>query len=212
MTTRLQELAREIAAELSALDGHEKISAINAIRSTIHEVSPFRDEPVDFVEWVPSERVEANAWNPNKTARPEQKLLERSIACDGYTQPIVAFLESEDRYEVVDGYHRNRVGKESHVVRERVHGYLPLAIIKASRSAKPDRMASTIRHNRARGEHQVDQMSELVRMLYQAGWRDNKIEEELGMTADEVRRMKQITGLAEMFASREFSEAWEPPA
>ncbi len=208
--TQVSDLTRLIVAELGKLELSERIGALNEIRRALHEASPFHDEPVDFVEWVPLDHVVANTWNPNRTAPPEQKLLEHSIVSDGYTQPIVTFLEDESKHEVVDGYHRNRVAKESADVRKRVLGHLPIVHIQPSRSGKSDRIASTIRHNRARGVHAVDGMSEIVRMLYQAGWRDEKIREELGMDADEVRRLKQITGLAELFASREFSEAWEP--
>ncbi len=171
-------------------------------------MSPFKAEPVDFVRWVKAESVVANTYNPNSVAPPEMKLLELSILADGYTQPIVAFgLESG--YEVVDGFHRNRVGKESNQVRARVKGYLPVVRIKAEREDKGNRMAATIRHNRARGRHRVDSMAEIVSDLTKRNWSEDKISKELGMEADEVLRLKQTTGLAELFADREFSEAWE---
>ena len=174
----------------------------------MHEISPFKDEPVDCVLWVEGEQVEANDYNPNAVAPPEMRLLELSISEDGYTQPIVAYGVN-DYYEVVDGFHRNRVGKECKEVKERIHGYLPVTIINHDREDKSDRIASTIRHNRARGKHQVTAMSDIILELSRRNWSDQKIAKELGMEPDEVLRLKQITGLAELFADNDFSEAWE---
>lgn len=207
---------KEVFYDLLSLDEDARIHAINELKKALHEASPFKDEPVDCVLWVKAEEVQANDYNPNSVAPPEMKLLERSITADGYTQPIVAW-EREMSYEVVDGFHRNRVGRESKKVRERVRGYLPLALIRQDREGKNDRVAATIRHNRARGKHRVDAMSEIVVDLKKRNWSDQKIGEELGMDPDEVLRLSQISGLAEMFADREFSEAWEadsvtPPA
>ena len=193
---------------LAMLDEAERIAVINEIKSALHEVSPFRDEPVDCVLWVDAATVDANDYNPNSVAPPEMRLLETSIAEDGYTQPIVTWLVNGCR-EVVDGFHRNRVGKESKAVRARIRGYLPVTTINDSRTDRGDRIAATIRHNRARGKHQVQAMSEIVLELARRNWSDAKIAKELGMDADEVLRLKQITGLAEMFADAEFSEAWE---
>src|SRR5690606_1244663 len=146
---------------------------------------------------------------PNVVAPPEMKLLEHSITMDGYTQPIVTFPREDGSREVVDGFHRNRVGKEAKAVRKRLRGYLPVTTIRADRADREDRIAATIRHNRARGRHQVDNMSEIVVELSRRNWSDEKIGKELGMEPDEVLRLKQISGLAEMFADEEFSEAWE---
>lgn len=189
----------------------ERIEAINEIRTFIHEVSPFKNEPVDLVLWVPADTVQANDYNPNTVAPPEMKLLETSILADGYTQPVVTFPETGDdrEYTVIDGFHRNRVGKESKEVKKRVKGYLPIVLAGDSETPKENRMASTIRHNRARGKHGVTAMSEIVVALARRNWSDEKIAKELGMDADEVLRLKQITGLAEMFSDREFSEAWD---
>ncbi len=200
--------AQELTARLAALPEHERIEAINQIKLALHKVSPFKDEPVDCVLWVPADTVQANDYNPNVVAPPEMKLLERSIEADGFTQPIVTYPINGHR-EVVDGFHRNRVGKESRVVHKRIRGYLPVTSIRADRTDREDRIAATIRHNRARGRHQVDNMSEIVVELSRRNWSDEKIGRELGMEADEVLRLKQISGLAEMFADREFSEAWE---
>lgn len=158
--------------------------------------------PVSHVQWVDAELVYANDYNPNRVAPPEMKLLEISIQADGFTQPIVVF-KTEKGYEVVDGFHRHLVGKKM--------GFklLPVVVIRSDRSDKGDRIASTIRHNRARGKHQVGRMSDIVVELKRRNWSDAKIARELGMDPDEVLRLSQISGLAEMFADREFSEAWE---
>lgn len=197
-----------LIANLADLPDNERIEAINTIKQCLHEVSPLRDEPVDCVLWVPAASVCANDYNPNSVAAPEMRLLEHSINADGYTQPIVTW-PNDGHYEVVDGFHRNRVGKESAVVRKRIKGYLPITIIRPDREGRNDRIAATIRHNRARGKHQVQGMSEIVVELSRRNWSDEKIAKELGMDPDEVLRLKQISGLAEMFADREFSEAWE---
>jgi len=158
--------------------------------------------PVSRVQWVPAEMVRANDYNPNSVAAPEMKLLRLSIESDGFTQPIVVWWTGE-HYEVVDGFHRHTIGKQLAMP------LLPVVVVNADRTDLGDRMASTIRHNRARGKHSVDGMSEIVMELARRNWSDAKISKELGMDADEVLRLKQITGLAEMFADREFSEAWE---
>lgn len=198
---------QKIFSELSAMDDDEKIEAINNIRLALREFSPFKDEPVDCVQWVKNSEVHANDYNPNSVAPPEMKLLEHSIMCDGYTQPIVTW--PNNGIEVIDGFHRHRVGKESEVVRNRVHGYLPVVVIKPSQQDKNDRMASTIRHNRARGEHRVESMADIVVELKRRFWSDEKIAKELGMEADEVLRLTQVTGLAGIFKDQEFSMAWE---
>jgi ParB-like chromosome segregation protein Spo0J len=201
-------LLAQLSDEISVLPEKEKVSALNHCKKTLHDISPFKAEPTDCVIWVPAEQVEANDYNPNAVAPPEMKLLELSIGEDGFTQPIVAWGKN-DYYEVVDGFHRNRVGKECKVIKERIHGYLPVALINNGREDKGDRIAATIRHNRARGKHQVTAMSDIVLDLTRRNWSDEKIGRELGMEPDEVLRLKQITGLAELFADKEFSEAWE---
>lgn len=201
-------LLEQLCAEIAALPEGEKITALNEARKALHEISPFSGEPVDCVLWVPADQVEANDYNPNTVAPPEMRLLELSIGEDGYTQPIVAWGKN-NYYEVVDGFHRNRVGKECKTVRERVHGYLPITLINHDREDKGDRIAATIRHNRARGKHQVAAMSDIVLELSRRNWSDAKIGRELGMEPDEVLRLKQITGLAELFSDAEFSQAWE---
>ncbi len=201
--------ARATFARLGELDEDARIDAINEIRKALREYSPLKREPVDCVLWVKAENLHANDYNPNSVAPPEMRLLQLSIMSDGYTQPIVAWPDADNSYEVIDGFHRNRVGREVGAVRKRVMGRLPIAVINTERTSKEDRIAATIRHNRARGKHQVDAMAEIVLDLSRRNWDDEKIAKELGMEPDEVLRLKQITGLAELFADKEFSEAWE---
>lgn len=198
----------ELLRELDDLDLGGKVETLNAIKSELHRYSPFAAEPVDCVLWVPAEEVTANDYNPNSVAPPEMRLLEHSITEDGYTQPIVTWKNGLT-YEVVDGFHRNRVGKDSPLVRKRVHGYLPVTVANSDRTDRTDRIAATIRHNRARGKHRVEGMSEIVIELKRRNWSDEKIGTELGMDPDEVLRLTQITGLAEMFENSEFSQSWD---
>lgn len=209
MTDRIAALTAELTAELAKLREDDRIDALNRVRGALHEVSPLRHHPVDFVAWERAEVVHANFYNPNTVAPPEMRLLAHSVAANGYTMPIVAH-ETDEQVIIVDGFHRHRVGKEVAEVKESVRGRLPITRIRAERSDEAARIAATVEHNRARGEHRVEAMSEIVRMLYRAGWRDEKIRQELGMDEDEVRRLKQITGLAELFSHRDFSAAWEP--
>lgn len=205
---QIYQTARDLAAMLQELPEQEAIDVLNDVKIMLHEASPMRNEPVDCVIWVPAETVEANDYNPNKVAPPEMRLLQHSITEDGYTQPIVTWVDN-GRREVIDGFHRNRVGREIKAVRDRVKGRLPVTTVNASRTEKTDRIAATIRHNRARGKHQVAAMSEIVVELSRRNWSDSRIAKELGMDPDEVLRLKQISGLAELFADRDFSEAWE---
>jgi len=205
----MEKTINDLVDYIHSLGIDEKIQAINKIKIALHEISPMKAEPVDCVIWVKNEEVIANDYNPNSVAPPEMKLLEISIEEDGYTQPIVAWEKEDGVKEVVDGFHRNRVGKECASVKTRVHGYLPVAVINQGKTDKGDRIASTIRHNRARGKHKVDSMAEIVLDLKKRNWSNEKIGRDLGMDPDEVLRLSQITGIAEMFADREFSEAWE---
>jgi hypothetical protein len=208
-TDGIMQAARAVFQELADLPEDQRIDVINRIRLELREYSPMRREPVDCVLWVAAEDLHANDYNPNTVAPPEMELLKLSIMQDGYTQPIVAWPDDEGSYEVVDGFHRHRVGREVGAVTKRVRGRLPISVINTERTAKEDRIAATIRHNRARGVHQVDAMSEIVLDLARRNWSDERIGRELGMEPDEVLRLKQVTGLAELFADEEFSEAWE---
>lgn len=193
---------------LASADDAGRIEAINAIRLALHKLSPFSAEPVDCVLWVRGDDVHANDYNPNSVAPPEMRLLERSISEDGYTQPIVAW-DTGSGLEVVDGFHRNRVGKECKAVRGRVNGYLPVTIVNGDRTDRSDRIAATIRHNRARGKHRVEAMSDIVIELKRRNWSDDRIAKELGMDQDEILRLCQITGLADLFSDQEFSKSWD---
>ncbi len=212
MSDRYNEALSVVVDEIAKAGSVPKrVTMLNQARAALHDVSPFRTEPVDLVTWVAADDVQANDYNPNAVAPPEMELLRLSVMADGYTQPIVANRE-DDAFVVVDGFHRNRVGKECEDVRERISGYLPVVQIKSGRAERADRMASTIRHNRARGKHQVEAMSDIVIELKRRNWSDGKIGRELGMDPDEVLRLAQISGLAEAFADREFSMAWEAEA
>lgn len=206
MNTRIVELLLEVKKEFEGIkDIDEKIKMLNLIKTNIADISPF-EEPVDCVRWIPMDKVKANEYNPNRVASAEMKLLHTSIKLDGYTQPIVAYKLDNGEYEVVDGFHRNRVGKEYKDINQRIHGYLPIVVLD-----KPldERIGSTIRHNRARGTHQIRSMSEIVIDLSKAGWTDEEICKKIGMELDEVIKLKQITGLKEAFQNHEFSKSWE---
>ncbi|HDX8866180.1 TPA: ParB-like nuclease domain-containing protein [Klebsiella michiganensis] len=192
---------------LNTMTCEEKIAAINSLKELLHDQSPFRDEPVDCVLWVKADNVLANDYNPNVMAPSEKRLLLTSLDKDGYTQPVVAFQENE-KYIVVDGFHRTLLGKKNKIINNRLKNYLPVSCIRDSHTDKSDRISATIRHNRARGKHQIMAMSDIIRDLIRLGWKDDKIAKELGMDADEVLRLKQISGLIELFADSDFSEAW----
>lgn len=163
--------------------------------------------PVYNVQAVAIDKIQANSYNPNSVAPPEMKLLYQSIKEDGYTMPIVCYYLSEiDKYEIVDGFHRYTVMKTHRDIFERENGMLPVVTIEKDES---NRMASTIRHNRARGSHDVDLMCNIVSELTQAGMSDAWIMKNIGMDADELLRLKQITGLAALFKNNEFSNSWE---
>lgn len=203
--TMQQRLTQDLTQFLASLAEEDRIKAINEIRTAIHQVSPFRDEPVDCVLWVKNTQLTPNDYNPNNVAPPEKRLLQKSIEVDGFTQPIVVTNTRASTLEIVDGFHRHEIGKGSNTLKLRLKGYLPVTCLEGTRN---ERIAATIRHNRARGRHQVTAMSEIVRELSQLGWDDNKISKELGMDSDEVLRLKQINGLQELFADRHYSRAW----
>tara|TARA_R100000664_G_scaffold10153_2_gene16828 strand:- start:1658 stop:2788 length:1131 start_codon:yes stop_codon:yes gene_type:complete len=205
----MEKIKKLIIKKLESKDLKEKVEFINNIRYEIHLLSPFKNEPIDYVKWECSDNVVANDYNPNKVAPPEMELLEVSILNDGYTQPIVTWNNHEkNKTEVIDGFHRNRVGKESKIVNKRIKGYLPVVDIRKEQSNKNDRIASTIRHNRARGKHQVDAMSEIVIELKNRNWTNKRIAKQLGMDEEEVLRLCQISGLEHLFNDEDFSKAW----
>ena len=205
MKEKITKQIESLMKEIKELPLDEQIEVTNELRMMLHKNSPFTD-PVDQLQWIPFDKIIANEYNPNVVAPPEMKLLELSIRMDGYTQPIVAYYDEEnDEYIVVDGFHRNRVGKEVKEIKEKIYGHLPIVVIDKSLA---ERMTSTIRHNRARGTHAIVPMSKLVEHLVFLGYSDKKIAEQLGMEKDEVLRLKQITGLGVLFKDRDFSKAW----
>lgn len=159
--------------------------------------------PVYNVKRIPLEKIRANSYNPNSVAPPEMQLLETSIWEDGYTMPVVCYyIPTEDVYEIVDGYHRYTTLKTSQRIYDREGGCLPVVVIEKDES---NRMASTIRHNRARGSHSIELMSNIVSELVESGMSDSWILKHVGMDKDELLRLKQITGLAGLFSNKEFS-------
>lgn len=210
----VESVCYQVGLYLRQLEGESldnKVDAINRLRKMIHDISPFKTEPVDLVQWVKCDGVQANDYNPNSVAPPEMELLRVSIGNDGYTQPVVTWVGDEGR-EVVDGFHRTRVCNEFEDVNKRVHGYLPVVTIRDENTDKNNRIASTIRHNRARGKHRVDAMSDIVIELKNRNWKNERIARELGMEEDEVLRLCQITGLADLFSDEDFSRSWDVDA
>ena len=163
--------------------------------------------PVYNVKAVPVEKIKANSYNPNSVAKPEMDLLYKSILEDGYTMPIVCYyIEDEDIYEIVDGFHRYSVMLNHKDIYDRENGMMPVVVIEKDIS---NRMASTIRHNRARGTHSIELMSNIVSELVDSGMSDAWIMRNIGMDADELLRLKQISGLAALFQNKEFSKSWK---
>lgn len=179
----------------------EKTALLNQVREALHEVSPFNSNPTDFTKWVRSDKVKANDYNPNKVAKPEMLLLQDSIKADGVTMNIVVFYDKEqDMYIVVDGFHRWTV-----LTKIMKMDYVPVSIID-----KPlaERMASTVRHNKARGKHVVDLTADMLRDALDMGWTESKIAKHWGMEAEEVLRMKRQAGIGSHFAKQPHSKAW----
>lgn len=204
-----RQLIRDIELYLQSLEDEEqRIAALNVLRKVLHKYSPFKSQPVDCVLWVKHETVAPNDYNPNNLAPPEKRLLNTSLETNGFTQPIVVIQQDQERYSIVDGYHRHELASGKATLKKRLKGYIPVTCLESSSAKRDSLMAATIRHNRARGRHQIHAMSEIVQELAHLGWSDEKIGKELGMDSDEVLRLKQINGLVEMFSDRQFSQAW----
>jgi ParB-like chromosome segregation protein Spo0J len=209
MNPKITELAQQLAREIDQIEDLDgKTDALNEARYILHQVSPLKHHPVDYVKWQKSEDIEANEYNPNVVAPPEMRLLLTSIKEDGFTMPIVT-CPSEDIIKIVDGYHRRKSERISREIHESTHGYIPISIVRPENRTMPRRMASTIRHNRARGTHSVDLMVNIVAELVEAGMGNDWIMKNIGMDADELLRLKQISGLAALFKDRAYSNAWE---
>lgn len=189
----------------SPMDTADKVELLNELKRLMHQHSPFREEPVDCVVWVQAKNVIANDYNPNTVAPAEKKLLLHSLEKDGFTQPIVT-SHVDGQYLIVDGYHRHLLGGKK--LKGRLQGYLPVTLVNPDTQSIAELVAMTIRHNRARGKHMINAMSDIVRDLTRQGWSETRIAIELGMDADEILRLKQLSGLAELFADKEFSHAW----
>lgn len=209
-TSIISELAQRLADEISKLQSNDdKIEALNNARLILHRSSPLKHHPVDCVLWKKSEQVEPNEYNPNSIAPPEQALLHESIGNDGYTMPIVTYNDPNSTIKIVDGFHRRLMEQIHDDIRESTLGHIPITFIRTEQEGKSDRMASTIRHNRARGSHNIELMSTIVQELVEMGKGDPWICKHVGMSIDELLRLKQITGLASLFTNKDFSQSWE---
>jgi ParB-like chromosome segregation protein Spo0J len=199
------ELKKEISDYIN--NSPDKLKAITEIKEFLFEVSPLKSQPIDYVRWVDIDEVEANDYNPNSVANKEMSLLYTSITHDGYTQPVVTIWDAErKKYVIIDGFHRYFVCKSNEDIRERNQGKLPIVVLEKDIN---DRMASTVRHNRARGKHSVEGMSSMVFKMLDNGWDDAAICNELGMEAEELLRLKHITGFSKLFEDFEYSKAWK---
>lgn len=205
---RIRELISELCTEIDTIVNiEEKIDTLNYVKIELHSISPHKHHPVDCVQWIKSEDIEPNEYNPNSVAPPEMKLLLRSIIEDGYTMPIVTYKENE--IKIVDGFHRRKSEQISKEISKSTLGRIPITNIRTSQADVSNRMASTIRHNRARGTHSIELMTNIVSELVKAGMSDAWILKNIGMDADELLRLKQVSGLAELFKNNQFSKSWE---
>ena len=187
-------------------DAEDEAEAINYLTKVIFDNSPFNVHPVNQVRWIHIDQVEPNDYNPNKVAKIEMQLLYTSIDHDGYTQPVVTIYDPDrKKYIIVDGFHRYFVMKANQNIYDTTGGYLPVVVIEKDIN---DRMASTIRHNRARGKHHIGGMANMVFNMLDNGWQDEDICNELGMEPEELLRLKHITGFSKLFADMEYKKAW----
>lgn len=199
-------MKKELKKQIEDYLGKEGKKGLAEIRALLTANSPFKEQPVDNVLWVPIGKVQANDYNPNKVAADEMRLLYISIDHDGYTQPVVTVYDEErDKYIIVDGFHRYYVMKHTDIG-NKTELHLPIVVI--DKDIK-DRMASTVRHNRARGKHTVEGMSSLVFNMLDEGWDDAHICNELGMEPEELLRLKHITGFSKLFKDAEYNKAWK---
>lgn len=184
-----------------------QMQELHRIREILHELSPNKDMPIDLIHWVPVEKVQANDYNPNAVPKTEMNLLYVSVKNDGYTQPVVTIYDEKiDKYVIIDGFHRYSTLRNNADLQERTHGLLPIVVLRKDIN---DRMASTVRHNRARGKHSVEGMSNMVYEMLKNGWKDEDICNELGMSADELVRLKHVTGFSKLFKDAQFRKEWK---
>ena len=189
------------------LTEEEQIIFFEEVKELIHEISPLKEQPVNRVKWVDINKVSPNDYNPNSVAKKEMGLLYTSILHDGYTQPVVTIYdEVKEKYIIIDGFHRYFTCKSNKDILDRNKGRLPIVVLNKDIN---DRMASTVRHNRARGMHSVTGMSSMVFSMLENGWEDEDICNELGMSVEELVKLKHITGFSKLFEDKEYSKAWE---
>jgi ParB-like chromosome segregation protein Spo0J len=185
----------------------DKAGYIQKLRNEIHKLSPMNEQPVDNIRWVPIEQVHANDYNPKSVAKNEMRLLYMSIKHDGFTQPVVTVYDEEnDKYVIVDGFHRYSTARLNEDIQNSTNGHLPIVVISKSIN---DRMASTVRHNRARGKHSITGMANMVFSMLENGWEDDAICNELGLEAEELIRLKHVTGFSKLFENTEYRKSWE---
>ncbi len=186
----------------------DKISFIQELRDFIsNDLSPQKGQPIDNVKWVDFNKVQANDYNPNSVAKIEMNLLFNSIEHDGYTQPVVTIYDKDnDKYIIVDGFHRYSVLRENKDIQDKTNGLLPIVVIDKDIN---DRMASTIRHNRARGKHSIVGMSNIVFNMLDNGWKDEDICNELGIETEELLKLKHLTGFSKLFKDIEYKRSWQ---
>ena len=206
MIEAVETIESYIEKDISDLTEEHKILYVEKLKEKLNNLTNLKTQPVNHIRWVDINKVQANDYNPNSVAKVEMGLLYTSIKHDGYTQPVVTIYDEKlDKYIIVDGFHRYFVCKSNKDILERNHGKLPIVVIDKDIN---DRMASTVRHNRARGKHSVNGMSHMVFTMLENGWKDEDICNHLGMEADELLRLKHITGFSKLFEDAEYSKAW----
>jgi len=199
------ELAFQLLTE-AVQSSNNPMQTLHEIRQHLHEISPVKEQPVDMIHWVSIDKVSPNDYNPNSVASKEMQLLYTSIKNDGYTQPVVTIYDDKTKkYVIIDGFHRYYTCKNNQDIRDRNQGCLPIVVLNKSIN---DRMASTVRHNRARGKHSVTGMSNMVFKMLDNGWEDSAVCNELGMEPEELLRLKHITGFSKLFEDAEYKKAW----
>lgn len=203
----VENIIEELRAALQQVDPNQVGNLIADIKEVLHEASPQREMPVDIIRWIPIEKVTANEYNPNSVAKKELSLLQLSIMNDGYTQPIVTIWDEEkQKYVIIDGFHRYFSCLTNEEIQSRTHGCVPIVVLDKSMA---DRMASTVRHNRARGKHSVEGMSSLVFQMLEEGESDEDICNQLGMEPEELVKLKHVTGFSKLFEDVHYRRAWE---
>lgn len=202
----IDDISQGVIDHMNTLAEEDKIKWVEALKEQIDNNHPLNSQPVNRIRWVDINDVQANDYNPNSVAKTEMGLLYTSILHDGYTQPVVTIWDNEiKKYIIVDGFHRYFTCKSNADILSRNCGRLPIVVIDKNIN---DRMASTVRHNRARGKHSVTGMSNMVFSMLENGWEDNAICNELGMEPDELLRLKHITGFSKLFSNTEYQKAW----